>query len=319
MEKIKQCNKSWGLIKHNTTRDKGLNTRSLTYLLKTVVLTKLLYAGVIWLHPNLEAFNSLWNKFILKCSGAIVFPHRELMEIVLQLPPLEVQLEIISIKFLCKCLSSNDNMTNIVHQIDGSLQQQLYFQLNSLKDFLTWKLGKRRRREIELTDEQVIHATHYTEAEMKIYMKKTWLSKTYNKCIGKQRTSIHDASICESINNNKVDISKVSYLFSLGKSRYMDSRVMDFVHGSSDRFLSFTSSAHNDPNKICRYCESEFDSPIHQLLYCTSLDDSNRRLLVDILQQPHSIIQDVIFTGNPYLYNILYNRVKFINSVESII
>ena len=208
-------------------------------------------------------------------------------------------------------------MNSIIHQIDGSLGKDLHFQINSVKDFLCWKLNKRSRREIEFTSDIVNKATRYTELEVQKYTKEIWMRKTYNKCIVKPRSSIHDTIIYESIKGNKIDISKTSYMFGLGHSRYMDSRVMDFIHGSSDRFQSFTSSAYNDTNRICHHCDSEWDSPIHQLLYCTSLDDSNRRLLVHILPQPTSILQDIIFSGNPYLYKILYKRIKFICSTNS--
>ena len=111
-QKLKQCNQSWGLIKRNTSRVHGLNTRSLTYLFRTVVLTKLLYGGVVWLSNNLSIFDSLWNDVMLKCSGSMFYPHRELTELMLQLPPLDVQLEILTIKFLCKCLNSKDMMSS---------------------------------------------------------------------------------------------------------------------------------------------------------------------------------------------------------------
>ena len=63
-------------------------------------------------------------------------PHRDLAEISLQLPPLEIQLEMLTVKFLAKCLTSNDYMASILLQADGSLQKQLQDQLTALNTFI---------------------------------------------------------------------------------------------------------------------------------------------------------------------------------------
>ena len=107
-------------------------------------------------------FDSFWNDVILKCSGSMYYPHRELTEIALQIPPLEIQLKVITVKFLCKCLTSTDFMNSILHQIDGSLQTQLHQQLQSLKDFLTWKTATRSRRLLDLIDPSLTEAAHYS-------------------------------------------------------------------------------------------------------------------------------------------------------------
>ena len=98
-QKLKECNKKWGLLTKTTNRNHGLNVRSLTLLLKTTVLTKLHYAAPLWLGNNIDCYKLLWNNIIMKISGAMLNPHRELMELALHLPPLEVQLEILNVKF----------------------------------------------------------------------------------------------------------------------------------------------------------------------------------------------------------------------------
>ena len=100
-QKLKECNKKWGLLTKTTNRKHGLNVRSLTLLLKVTVLTKLHYAAPLWLGKNLDVYKSFWNKVIMKITGAMLYPHRELTELVLHLPPLEIQLETLTVKFLC--------------------------------------------------------------------------------------------------------------------------------------------------------------------------------------------------------------------------
>ena len=185
------------------------------------------------------------------------YPHRELTEIVLQLPPLEVQLEVLTVKFLCKCLTANDMMTNIVHQINGSLNTHLHFQVNSINDYLVWKLKLRSRRNIDLSDPIIIAAARYNKAEMEDYVKVLWMNRTVNRCQVRNRNSPHDFALYEAIKCNSIKITKLSYLFGHSTPRYLDSRVMEFVHGSSTRFQNFCHSIGKVNNSVCQYCESD--------------------------------------------------------------
>ena len=92
-KKLSECKKKWGLITKNTNRNHGLNVRSLTILLKGVILTKLLYGAPLWLANNLDCFTGFWNQIIMKISGAMLNPHRELTKIAFHLLPLELQLD----------------------------------------------------------------------------------------------------------------------------------------------------------------------------------------------------------------------------------
>ena len=74
-KKLNECKKKWGLIKKNTNRNHGLKVRSLTILLKGVILTKLLYGAPLWLANNLDCFTGFWNQIIMKISGAMLNPH----------------------------------------------------------------------------------------------------------------------------------------------------------------------------------------------------------------------------------------------------
>ena len=319
-DKLKQCNQSWGLLKKNTTRDRGLNVRSLTLLLKTIVLTKLLYGSMIWLHKNLKIFDAFWNKVILKCSGSMFYPHRELTEFALQLPPLDVQLELITVKFLCKCIKAEDLMTNIVHQIEGSLNNTpIHHQLNNFRDYLSWKLQIRSRRHIDLTSEEVKQASVYTKEEMELYTKVVWYKKAKNRCQTKSRTSKVDTQVIEATTNGYTNgLSPREYIFGHNTSRYADTRVFDFLHGSSTQFQNFCHSLKISTSSICTYCETEEDSPEHQLFHCYALDDSSRRELVANIDNPSTFLRDIVFTSTThYTHKLLYERVDFITSINT--
>ena len=111
----------------STNRNHGFNVKSLSLLLKTVVLTKLNYAAPLWLDKNLGTYKDFWNKIIMKISGATLYPNRDLVELAIHVPPLHIQLEILMIKFLCKAMSSHDHVTATLIQMEGSLYKEFHY------------------------------------------------------------------------------------------------------------------------------------------------------------------------------------------------
>ena len=131
-QKLKDCTKKWGMLTKATNRNHGLNVHSLLLLLKTTVLTKLFYAGPIWLYKNQALFKDFWNGVIMKLTGATLNPPRQVCELALHLPPLNVQLDVLTVKFFCKLLSVKDGMAAALIQTDGSLRKELHSQLIAL-------------------------------------------------------------------------------------------------------------------------------------------------------------------------------------------
>jgi hypothetical protein len=250
------------------------------------------------------------------------YPHRELTEFALQLPPLDVQLEIITVKFLCKCLKSDDLMTYIVHQSEGSLNRTpVHHQLNNLRDFISWKLNSRSRRHIEFTNMEVKQAINYTQEEMDHYQRVVWCKKAKNRCIMKPRTSQLDVQITGAIQN--VPITSIgdrkNYIFGHNTSRYADCRVLDFIHGSSIQFQNFCKSIKASSSSTCIYCETEEDSPEHQLFHCYALEDTTRRELLTNIKNPKDFCCEIMFNDTEsqlHIHTLLYKRVDFITSIN---
>ena len=180
LQKLKECNKKWGLITKATNRNFGLNINSLTLLLKTMILTKLFYAAPIWLHKCIKLCNGFWNRIIMKISGAVLNPQRELTELALHLPPLSVHLEIITVKFLCKILTGNDHLTATLYQIDERKLPQLHALTLSLKKYLLWKANnssssQARPRQMDITQSCYKNFAFYNKSDIDLYQQKIWI------------------------------------------------------------------------------------------------------------------------------------------------
>ena len=187
LEKLKECNKRWASITKATNRNHGLNIRSLILLLKTTVLSKLLYAAPLWLKRNLEIYKNFWNKVLMKITGAMLFPQRELTELALHLPPLDIQLEVLTAKFMCRVLSANDLLSSLIHQIDGTSNSGLHEQLLSLKRFLLWKGNQSRGlQKLDITNPEYTDMATYSKEEIQCYKQKIWLEAAENRILQKR-------------------------------------------------------------------------------------------------------------------------------------
>ena len=236
--KLNECKKKWGLITKNTNRNHGLNVRSLTILLKGVILTKLLYGAPLWLANNLDCFTGFWNQIIMKISGAMLNPHRELTEIALHLPPLELQLEMLTVKFLCKCITSEDFMSSVLLQAESSLQKHLPDQLSAIKNFLDWKKdpSRPRGRQVDLLEPSTQLLSHYNKLEIKQYEMFFWAEKNKNRAFLRKHSSDADETVMElmkKMQQTNVLLNKNNFLFNHNTSKEEDSFILDYFHGNS--------------------------------------------------------------------------------------
>ena len=93
---------------------------------------------------------------------------------------------------------------------------------------------------------------------------------------------------------------------------------MEFIHGSSDRFKNFYQSRLRNPlvNDVCNYCETEKDSPTHQLFDCIALEDQNGRELIKLLNFQEDYLHHLLINGNETNHRLFYKRVEFIDNIN---
>ena len=318
LDKLKACNRKWALITKTTNRNHCLNARSLILLLKTTVLTKMFYAAPLWLKRNLEIYKSFWNKALMKISGAMLFPQRELTEIALHLPPLDIQLEVLTAKFMCKVLSSNDHLSSVIHQIDGTSKSGLHEQILSLKRFLMWKENKSRGlQRLDITLPEYLDMANYTKKEIQTYQQKIWLEGVENRIKHKQISHGKEEKIqkiIDQIRSKELQLGKDNFLFRFNTNKRIDSFVMDFVHGSS--FIFGNIRGMHDDNRLCYFCNRINDSPEHQLVECEEIQDQTYQQLMSAWssRQLEQLLVDIIAPENSasQVQKMFVERVAFL-------
>ena len=266
------------MLTKSTNRNHGLNIRSLTLLLKTMILTKLHYASPLWLGGHLELFRGFWNKVIMKISGAMLNPNRQLTELVLHLPPLDIQLEIYTVKFLCKVLGSKDFVTSTLIQIEGSLQNEFYPQLAAIKGFLAWKEeGNIRTREVQLTEQKHQQLVQYHKTEIEVYQQKIWTDRIQNRIQIRPKSLEMDETLMNIIrrmHKKEILLNKHNYLFNYSTTKMEDSLIMDYIHGNSLLFGTVSRKLDEREDGKCYFCNTlAVDDPAHQMLECEEVKD----------------------------------------------
>ena len=110
----------------------------------------------------------------------MLYPHKMLTELEMHLPPLEIQLETLTVKFLCKLLTSTDEMTGILIQIDGSLRKEFQCQLQTIKRYILWRnplVDIRKLHQIDLCNMEIKWTNQYDKALILQYQQSIWMQR----------------------------------------------------------------------------------------------------------------------------------------------
>ena len=289
---LKRCWYQWYSITKNTTRHHGLNTSSLTLLFKTMVLTKLMYAAPVWLDRQLQLFKNLWSRALLKIVGSQYHTEKILTEALLNLPPLETQLEVLTVKFLLKCLYSDDEMIAILLRVEDDPQHPMFKKAQQLKRYILWKnnnsLFTKRcsTRRIDLIDFlQTPELSYYTKDEMHQFSNTIWWNKV-------KHMHPHLDTDCWNESNFKL-------LFPRGSCRDENTRQIEFIHGHSLLFQNFSKAIGHSSCDRCIFCnQAQVDSSAHQLFECPSFDCTFRSELLSLLENNIADFQWVLSVSN---------------------
>ena len=314
--KLIECKKKWGLITKSTNRNKGLNTRSLTLLWKTMILTKLMYAAPIWLWKNMRTYKGFYQNAIMKITGSMLNPKRSLVELAMHLPPLEITLQTLTVKFLCKVLSADDNLTSVLLQIEGSQPDYFHHLLTSIKEFIHWKYPDKFGRRTFTVDllqlkEQDL-SLHYSEGEIMCYQKHIWERLITNQLsiAGSNPTNDNTSKLISGI-DDAIGFDRKDFLFNHGTSKREDSFILDYIHGNSLLFGNCRKRMQLGEDR-CYFCQKEEDGPFHQLFMCEDVQDSTHSKLISVIQNPLNYVQEVLIPNNQEVQFQFIERIRFL-------
>ena len=288
--KRSQCWFAWYNITKNSTRTRGLNASSLTILFKSVVLTKLLYAAPIWLNRNMDAFKDLYSRAILKISGATHHPPRDIVSIALNIAPLQIEYELLVIKFLLKALTSDDGMQALVYQLEESRAHRYQHQIASLKAYIRWKSQKEFGFSLDRTT-SLLNVQNsilkYDKQDIRALRSFLW---------NKRLDADHEPNNIGSHAISKTLLPRCS-------SRKTDTQVMSLIHGRDLSFMKFRFSITKRVSPFCQTCHMGLqDDNYHRLFVCPRFNSSYRDRICNVTtteSHREDRIYNILIKGEP--------------------
>ena len=165
----------WINIKKLVSCKYGLKKQTIIKLVKIGVLPLLFYCAPVWLDSgnNIALFNDIWND-ILKTSLGISFnPNRSKMEVLCDMPPLEIQVQSIIIKFLIKnfMIHEEDNLKQTIKLYKDTNRHFVRQHIVYLKQYYTHQSNLRSVHQVQLEDYENVT---YTKATVNRFVKDQW-------------------------------------------------------------------------------------------------------------------------------------------------
>ena len=243
------------------------------------------------------------------------------MEIALHLPPLEVQLEVLTVKFMCKCLTAGDFMTAIILQAEGSLHKYFYKQLNAIKQYLSWRTKgpheRKTTRLIELTDIKRWDQTVYTKELVSRYETVLWMKKLLNKASIQRHHSPIDIvveGIATKVLTSEMAFSKENFIFNHNTSKDEDSFIMDYIHGNSSIFGKRQLEDASPNTSNCHFCGKFWkdNTPGHQLFRCSKVMDKTQSNLNNTIKSEENYLEEVLTADEKKVHTCFIKRVQYL-------
>ena len=289
--KVQQCWFAWYNITKNCTRYRGLNASSLALLFKCVILTKLMYAAPVWLATNLDKFKDLYARAILKISGATHYPPLSIMSQAVNIAPLKITYEAITVKFLLKCLNSDNNMTGLIHQIEESRAHRFYHHIMFVHDYLKWKnvslySGRQKLNLLNIEGQLLV----YSKEDIEDFTSHEWSQLSLNQ------HNDHPTWASDSASRNFL----TRHLLPRSSSRLTDTKVLSLLHGHDVVFHKFERTVTVQGPRVtpfCDFCKTIEDDHMHRLQGCPRYNSAYRDSLMPLLEDHYDILSSMFRAG----------------------
>ena len=109
-------------------------------------------------------------------------------------------------------------------------------------------------------------------------------------------------------------LGKDNFVFRHNTSKELDSRIMDYIHGSSPLFGNTRKVMGLSTEDGCNFCTHSGDSPEHQLLKCKEVQDGTYEEFVALMEGSYSdsYLEEVLIPKNCNTQRNFVNRVDFL-------
>ena len=277
---LNNLNYRWATLCKFSNRHWGFNQRVMLYLVVTLFVSKLSYAGHIWItEQNIKEIEKLWYRILKAITGAVLNIKQSVAEIILGMPPILIQTKVNSLKHFLKLNNQpieNDRYKEFLESAFNIETEPPIILIRIYKDifkFLDWKI-KKYPNQFNEEDQTIINSKNYSMflhlSQQSCRYTKTmitkytdtilWQSKVQNQfqldgyCLAPSPTSGNIPIPRNTSRNTEVLLMSLFYKNNLlNQSLWNISKV---------------------PSPLCSACQSQEETAEHLLFNCNSVDDS---------------------------------------------
>ena len=283
---LKRLHEVWSTLCKYASRNWGFNQQVMLYLVKTLFLSIISYAGHIWMNEvNIKEINKLWYHVIKSIIGAVFNVNHVIAEVILGVPPLLIQSRANNIKHFLKLNFNNvpnDRYKEFLSSTYDDPTIKSHVIQNKYKDvfkFLNWKMVLLPSQFSELEQSIIVQnnyerffelsakACSYTQPLMNKYVESIlWNSSLKTQF---QLEGYHKYPKASCI---PLPIPKYT-------DRNKEVILMSFMY-KNNLLNSFLYTIDRVPSPMCSLCNSEEETPDHILFRCNKVQDDLKQSVI---------------------------------------
>ena len=289
----------WANICKYSNNQWGFNQRVIVQIARSLFLTSLHYAGIIWMNTrNMTEIESLWYKVVKAATGAVFNVRKSIAEIIIGIPPLTIQNRINKIKHFLK-LNINptpeDKLRELIAKCYNQQQKSIPVELSScLKEtfqFLEWKVDTYPNDFTEM-DTLIVKGNRRED-----FFTLSTKACTYTKeLIIKYTERIWSASVKNELNIDgfqHIPKPSCSRLPVPGNTtRQEEVLLMSLMYTNNLFHSNLYRHTYRVESPLCRKCKAVEETPYHIILQCSDQSEQARRLLGQVISEEELQIED---------------------------
>ena len=258
----------WIALKKYCCTSAGLKLPTIIRLIKVAILPILLYCAPAWLGRNVNEFKDLWYDILKTATGSTFKPNEEKLQIMCSLPPLDLQIKNVIVKFLIKnyMIHIPDLLTKEIEDCTNTRGNIFVnHHLTYLKQYISDQVGTRSTHSVQLQD--YMYNLHYTKQTMWRFTEKQW----------KQRTSDLEQLPNELVHWPSLIANKT---MRMNYPRKLEVLLLNLLHSHfpGNKFL-WNIGQVNSPQ--CK-CEKNMETAHHILFECELYNNNRSKHLSDL-------------------------------------
>ena len=280
---LKSLQQRWATICKYSNKHWGFNLRVMMYLIRALFISKMSYASHIWItRENMKELNQLWYHILKSLTGAVLNISQNIAEIILGIPPINIQTKVNSIKHLLKINNKpvqQDRFKEFLcttYNAETRLPRILHSKYRDTFSFLEWKIRMypshfNQNDGIIINEKQLGNlfnlsekSCSYTQIMMKRYTETVlWAASVRNQF---QLDGYPNAP------NPSCDLIPMPF----GTPRKTEVQLISLLYKNNLLHQSLFNIGRN-PSPLCRYCNLEEETAEHLLFNCSYVDQHLRR------------------------------------------